>query len=148
MAVGYNMYGNPESSLFTSAGQTAVAAGAASALGWASVGLGVAGLGLSLISGAMGASASRKSARAQLSALRQESAWNLNTMRKNRINTFYNQQLESWNSGIDPTTGSTAAIILNNQNTLQEEINFQEQQYAIQMKNLKAQSKQKFLGLF
>ena len=146
MAAGFNMYGNPENSLFTDVGQAS--ATGASALGWASIGLGAAGLGLSLISGAMGASAARKAARARMSALKQEKAWNLGVMRRNKEDVYASNILSSYASGINPMTGSNAAVILGNQAVLQDEINFQEQQYNMELKNLKAQSKQKFLGLF
>lgn len=106
------------------------------------------GLGLQIGAGVTGASAARKSARASMAALASESSWNLATMRQNKIDTYARNILDSWGSGIDPTTGSNRAVIENNQRVLQEEIDFQQQQYAAQMKNLKAQSKQKFLGLF
>lgn len=147
MAAGFNMYGNPENSLFTDVGQASAVAGA-SALGWASIGLGAAGLGLSLISGAMGASAARKAARAKMSALKQEKAWNLGVMRRNKEDVYASNILSSYASGINPMTGSNAAVILGNQQVLQDEINFQESQYNAELKNLKAQSKQKYLGLF
>lgn len=127
---------------------SASAAATSSALGWASIGLGAAGLGLSIVSGAMGASAARKAARAKMSALKQEKAWNLGVMRRNKEDAYANNILSSYASGINPMTGSNAAVILGNQAVLQDEINFQEQQYNTELKNLKAQSKQKYLGLF
>lgn len=145
--VGYNMYGNPSNSLYTSAGQ-ASAASSASALGWGSIGLGVFGLGMSLISGAMSAAAARESARAKMSALREESAWNLGVMRRNKTDVYARDVLESWGAGINPNTGSNLAVITGNQAVMQDEINFQQRQYAIEMKNLEAQSKQKYLGIF
>lgn len=127
---------------------SASAAAASSALGWASIGLGVAGLGLSLVSGAMGASAARKEARAKMSALKLEKAWNLGVMRRNREDVYASNILSSYGSGINPMTGSNAAVILGNQQVLQDEINYQEKQYNTELKNLKAQSKQRFLGIF
>ena len=124
------------------------AATTSSALGWASIGLGAAGLGLSLISGAMSASAQRKAARAKMSALTMEKNWNLGVMRRNREDAYASNIMSSYASGINPMTGSNAAVILGNQQVLQDEINFQESQYNAELKNLKAQSKQKYLGLF
>lgn len=105
-------------------------------------------LGLSMISGAMSAAAARESARAKMSALSNEKAWNLSVMRRNKADVYASNILSSWASGINPMTGSNAAVILGNQQVMQDEINFQERQYDIEMKNLKAQSKQKYLGLF
>lgn len=141
---GNNMYGNPEDSLLTSAGQER----AASMLGWANIGLGAVGLGMSMISGAMNASAKRKAARAQMSALTMEKNWNLSVMRRNKNDVYASNILSSWGSGINPMTGSNAAVILGNQAVLQDEINFREQQYDTELRNLEAQSKQKYLGLF
>ena len=98
--------------------------------------------------GAMSASAARESARAKMSALGEEKAWNLGVMRRNKADAYASNILSSWGSGINPMTGSNAAVILGNQAVLQDEINFQERQYDIEMKNLEAQSKQKYLGLF
>lgn len=106
------------------------------------------GLGLSVVSGAMSASAARESARAKMSALSNEKAWNLSVMRRNKADVYASNILSSWGSGINPMTGSNAAVILGNQAVLQDEINFQERQYDIEMKNLESQSKQKYLGLF
>ena len=105
-------------------------------------------LGLSMIAGAMSASAARKSARAKMSALANEKAWNLSVMRRNKEDVYASNILQSWGSGINPMTGSNLAVIMGNQAVLQDEIAFQERQYDIEMKNLKAQSKQKYLGLF
>lgn len=106
------------------------------------------GLGMNVMQGALGASAARKSARASMAALDAEKSWNLGVMRQNKIDTYARNILDSWGSGIDPMTGSNRAVIENNQRVLQDEINFREQQYDIQLENLRAQSKQKFLGLF
>ena len=110
--------------------------------------LAAAGFGMSMMQGAMGASASRKQARAQMKALRLEKDWNLGVMARNREDVYASNILESWGSGINPFTGSTEAVISNNQRVLQNEIDFRRQQYDIELKNLKAQSKQKFLGIF
>lgn len=106
------------------------------------------GLGMNIISGALNASANRESARAKMSALTEERRFNFGVMRKNKIDTYASNILQSWGAGIKGTTGSTAALIAANQRVLQEEMNFQASQYDIEMKNLKAQSKQKFLGIF
>jgi hypothetical protein len=105
-------------------------------------------LGLNVISGAMSASAARESARAKMSALSEEKAWNLGVMRRNKADVYANNILSSWGSGINPMTGSNAAVILGNQAVLQDEINFRERQYDTELRNLEAQSKQKYLGLF
>ena len=105
-------------------------------------------LGLNVISGAMSASAARESARAKMSALNNERAWNLSVMRRNKADVYAHNILESWGSGINPATGSTVAIISGNQAVLEDEISFQKRQYDMEMRNLEAQSKQKFLGLF
>lgn len=106
------------------------------------------GFGMNFMQGALGASAARKSARATMAALMAEKSWNLGVMRRNKADVYASNILSSWGSGIDPTTGSNRAIIADNQRVLQDEINSQEQQYNIQIANAKAQSKQKFLGLF
>ena len=108
----------------------------------------VASFGMAFASGVSGASASRKSARAQMAALKAEKAWNLGVMERNKTDVFNRQQLSSYGSGIDPTTGSNAAVMAANQKILQDEIDFQTSQYNAQLKNLRAQSKQKFLGIF
>lgn len=113
-----------------------------------STGLQAVDLGFSLIGGAMDASAARKSARAAMSALKSEKAWNLGVMRQNIEDTFERSLLDAWGSGIDPSSGSMAALLYSNENTLRNEMNFREEQYDIQLKNLNAQSKQKFLGIF
>lgn len=106
------------------------------------------GLGLQVAGGISGASAQRKQARAQMAALQQEKAWNLGVMQRNKEDVYAANLLSSWGSGIDPTTGSTAGVIASNQRVLQEEIDFQRSQYDIQIANAKAQSKQKYLGIF
>ena len=143
LGVGANMYGNPEASIFTDVGQASLA----SSMSWASIGLGAAGLGLSIVSGALNASANRQKARAEMSALRQSWQHNLGVMRQNKIDTYASNIMSAYASGVR-NTGSTAAVILGNQNVLENEIQFQEQQYQTQMKNLRAQSKQKYLGIF
>lgn len=106
------------------------------------------GLGLQVAGGISGASAQRKSARAQMRALQQEKAWNLGVMQRNKEDVYAANVLSSWGSGIDPTTGSTAGVIASNQQVLQDEIDFQRKQYDIQIANAKAASKQKYLGIF
>lgn len=108
----------------------------------------VASFGLDLGSSIFGASAKRKAARAQMAALEAEKTWNLGVMRRNKADVYASNILQSWGSGINYTTGSTAAVIANNQQVLEEEIKFQEQQYNTQIANLRAQSKKKHLGIF
>lgn len=108
----------------------------------------VASFGLSFASGIFGASAQRKSARAELSALREEKAWNIGVMRQNAIDTYASDILSSYASGIDSSTGSNAAIISRNQSTLSSEIAHQSKMYDIQTKQANAASKKKFLGIF
>ena len=141
--VGANMYGNPEASIFTDVGQASLA----SSMGWASIGLGAAGLGLNIISGALAASANRQKARAEMKALEKSWEHNLGVMRQNKIDTYASNIMSAYASGVR-NTGSTAAVIENNQDVLESEIRFQQQQYQTQMKNLRAQSKQKYLGIF
>ena len=110
--------------------------------------LAAVGLGLQVAGGISGASAQRKSARAQMRTLQQEKAWNLGVMQRNKEDVYAANLLSSWGSGIDPTTGSTAGVIASNQKVLQDEIDFQRSQYDIQIANAKAASKQKYLGIF
>ena len=110
--------------------------------------LAVASFGMSFAQGAFGASAARKSARASMAALQSEKAWNLGVMERSKEDRYASDLLSAYGSGISSATGSTRAIIENNQQVMQDEINFRRQQYDIQLKNLEAQSKQKFLGLF
>lgn len=110
--------------------------------------LAVASFGMSIASGITGASAARKSARASMAALKAEKNWNLGVMERNKEDVYAQNLLQAYGSGISSSTGSTAAVIANNQQVLEDEIRFREQQYNIELKNLKAQSKQKFLGLF
>lgn len=106
------------------------------------------GASMSIMSGRMGAAAARESALAKMRALELEKNWNLGVMRRNKEDVYAKNILSSYGSGIDPTTGSNRAIIRQNQGVLEDEIRFQEQQYNIQIANLNAQSKQKFLGIF
>lgn len=110
--------------------------------------LAVGSFAMGIAQGAMTASANRQMAEANMAALKLEKAWNMRVMGQNKRDVYARNILESWGAGIDPTSGSQAAVIKNNQRVLQEEMNFREQQYDIQIQNLKAQSKQKFLGLF
>jgi hypothetical protein len=106
------------------------------------------GLGTNILSGALGASANRKAARASIKALKEEKAWNLGVMARNKADVYASNILESFGSGINPMTGSNRAVIEGNQQVLQDEIDFRRRQYDVELKNLKAQSKQKFLGIF
>ncbi len=93
-------------------------------------------------------SAKTSSAWAKMVALGLEKSWNLNVMRQQKKDLYARNILEAYGSGVNPITGSTGAVISNNQQVLQDEINFREQQYNMELKNLEAQSKQKFLGIF
>ena len=101
-----------------------------------------------LVSGALNASANRESIRAKMAALTLERDWNIGVMKQNAEDIYSRNMLSAYGSGINPNTGSTSAVITGNQRTLQDEIKFRESQYNIELGNLKAQSKQKFLGLF
>lgn len=108
----------------------------------------IAGLAMNTISGALDAAAKRESARAEMAALTQSWQFNKGVLQQNKIDTYASNILQSWGSGINYATGSTAAVIQNNQRVLQNAIDFQESQYQTQMANLRAQSKQRFLGIF
>ena len=98
--------------------------------------------------GNMNALANRQSAKAQMKALQEEKNWNIGVMERNAEDVFERSMLESWGAGIDPMTGSTAAVIASNEAVLRDEIGFRASQYDTQIKNLRAQSKQKYLGIF
>lgn len=106
------------------------------------------GFGMNVASGIFGAKSNRAQARAQMAALENEKAWNLRVMGQNKRDVYASNILESWGAGIDPTTGSTKAIISRNQAIIQSEIDFRRRQYDIEIANLAAQSRQKFLGIF
>lgn len=100
------------------------------------------------ISGAMSTAADRESTRAKMAALKLEKNWNINVMEQNAQDVYSKNILSAFGSGISSTTGSTAAVIANNQRVLQDEIKFRVSQYDTELRNLKAKSKQKYLGLF
>lgn len=104
--------------------------------------------GLDFMSNAQMAQASRDSARAQMSALENEKNWNIDVMARNAEFIKSRSMLQSWGAGINPMTGSTAAIIAQNESVLAGEIGHTAQEYDRRIHNLEAQSKQKFLGLF
>lgn len=99
-------------------------------------------------SGIFSASANRQAARANMKAIKSESAWNIGVMKRNKEDVLQQNFLQSYASGIDYSTGSTAEVIENNQEVLQREIDFQKEQYDIAYKTAKAQSKQRYLGIF
>lgn len=105
-------------------------------------------LGLNMAQGGASVRAARKSARANMAALENEANWNLNVMNKQKQDIYAKNILEAYGSGINPESGSTRAIIEGNQKMIQEEIDFRKTQYAIELGNLTAQSKQKYLGIF
>lgn len=94
------------------------------------------------------ARAYRKSVRAQMAALQKSWDWNLDVMKQNVEDVTSRSQLQSWGSGINPFTGSNAAIIASNEKVMRDEIDFQREQYETQMGNLRAQSKKRYLGIF
>lgn len=100
------------------------------------------------IAGAMNAQANRESIRAKMAALKLERDWNIKVMKQNAADIYAKNVLSAYGSGINPNTGSTQAIINNNQGVLRDEISFREGQYGIELRNLEAQSKQRYLGLF
>ena len=103
---------------------------------------------ISTIAGAMRASAARESARAKMSALNLEKKWNLGVMKQNMEDVYARSLMSAFGSGISSSTGSTCAVIANNQRVLQDEIKFRESQYDIELRNLESQSKQRYLGIF
>lgn len=106
------------------------------------------GTAMSFASGIEGAYAARESAKAKMRSLELEKEWNVGVMERNKKDVYARNLMESYGSGIDSSTGSTRAIINQNQQTLQEEIDFRRKQYDVEIGNLRAQSKQKFLGIF
>ena len=108
----------------------------------------VASFAMSTASGITGASANRTSARAEMKALESERQWNLGVMEQNLVDTRERSLLSSYESGIDPMTGSNFAVIESNERVLRDEMNFRNRQYLTQIGNARAQSKQKFLGIF
>ena len=102
----------------------------------------------STVGGVLSASAARESARAKMAALKLEKNWNIGVMEQNAQDVYAKSVLSAFGSGISSSTGSTAAIIANNQRVLDDEIKFRESQYDIELRNLKAQSKQRFMGIF
>ena len=87
------------------------------------------------------------SAAAAMSALKNEKMWNMNVMRENADTTYDKSLLESYNTGIDPMTGSTATVLAHNDAVLRGEAVFREDQYNKQIKALREQSKMRFLGI-
>lgn len=108
----------------------------------------VLGTGLSIGASAASVNSARSSARAKMHALEKEAVWNINAMERQKRDIYESNKLEAYGSGINPETGSTLAIIENNQKTMQEEIDFRKYQYAMELGNLSSLSKQKYLGLF
>lgn len=113
-----------------------------------STALAIGGFAMSAASGIAGTHAGRMSARAEMKALENERWWNLGVMEQNLVDTRERSLLSSYESGIDPMTGSNFAIIEENARVMRDEMNFMNKQYLTKIGNARAQSKQQFLGLF
>ena len=87
-----------------------------------------ANFGMNVAQGIFGASAARESARAKMAALQEEKTWNLKVMERNKRDIYASNILESYGSGINYATGSNQAIIAQNQQVLQDEIDFRRRQ--------------------
>lgn len=114
-----------------------------------SAGANIFSVGMSLVGGIMNASAQGQEARAQMRALQQEKTYNLGVLRQQKEDTYWNDMMSMWKSGLSTSGGTSAtAVVASNQATLQRNIDFQERQYNIQIGNAKAASKRRFMGVF
>lgn len=114
-----------------------------------SAAIALASLGIAVGTGISNASAARKSARAEMAAMQEEKEYNLEVLRQEKTDKFWSDQMSQWRTGQSLDYGTSAeAVTTNNQNVLQRNIDFQESQYNIKLKNLKQQSKQRYLGMF
>lgn len=105
--------------------------------------------GLGTIQGILEVSAGRKQVRAQRHALQQEAMFNLAVLRQQKIDQYWNDEMSMWRSGLSTDMGTSARDVIDeNQRVLQSNIDFQTMQYMTQIKNLKAQGKRKFAGVF
>lgn len=104
--------------------------------------------GAGILGGIFGASAVRQEARANMEAIASEKRWNMGVMEQQKEDVLRQNFLDAYTSGLESGTGTTRAVIENNQNVLQREINFRGEQYDIAYNNQKAKSKQKYLGIF
>lgn len=125
------------------------AAGASTGLSNASATLGIISVGAGLLSSAMSASANRAAARAQADALKREKRYNLGLMEFEKRERGYIDMMTAWSSGTTASIGtSDYGAMMSNQDVLQKEIDFQREQYDLQIGMAEKQSKQRFLGIF
>lgn len=125
------------------------AAGASTGLSNASATLGIISVGAGLLSSAMSASANRAAARAQADALKREKRYNLGLMEFEKKERGYIDMMTAWSSGTTASIGtSDYGAMMSNQDVLQKEIDFQREQYDLQIGMAEKQSKQRFLGIF
>jgi hypothetical protein len=109
----------------------------------------IIGTGASLLSSAMSASANRAAARAQADALKREKRYNLGLMEFEKKERGYIDMMTAWSSGTTASIGtSDYGAMMSNQDVLQKEIDFQREQYDLQIGMAEKQSKQRFLGIF
>lgn len=124
-------------------------AGESVGLSNASASMNIIATGASLLSSAMSASANRAAARAQKDALMREARYNIGLMEFEKKERQWIDMMTAWSSGTNTNIGtSTYGAMMSNQNVLQKEIDFQREQYSIQIGMAEKQSKQRFLGIF
>lgn len=124
-------------------------AGESAGLSNASATMNIIGTGASLLSSAMAAAANRANARAQADALKREKKYNIGLMEFEKRERSWIDMMSAWASGTTTSMGtSTYGAIMSNQDVLQKEIEFQKEQYDINIGNLEQQSKRRFLGIF
>lgn len=124
-------------------------AGESASLANASAAMNIIATGASLISSAMSASANRAAARAQANALRREKEYNIRLMEFEKRERKWIDMMSAWSSGTTASIGtSTYGAMMSNQDVLQKEIEFQREQYDIQIGMADQQSKRRFLGVF
>lgn len=125
------------------------AAGASTGLSNASATMGIISAGAGLLSSAMSASANRAAARAQADALKREKRYNLGLMEFEKRERGWIDMMTAWSSGTTASIGtSDYGAMMSNQDVLQKEIDFQREQYDLQIGMAEKQSKQRFLGIF
>lgn len=122
------------------------------ATGFASIAGGVGSIinmGLSLFSGIENMRAQREEARAMASALREEKNFNIGVLRQLAIDQKWSDIMSQWRSGLSVVGGTSAqAIVENNQNVINREINFRSSMYNRQIANAEAAADRRFLGIF
>lgn len=131
------------------AGAVGTASSGGSILGSVSLGLNVVSAGAGLLSAFYGRSAASEAARAKADALKREKFFNLNLMKREKAERGWVDMMSSWASGTTYGVGtSTYGAMMSNQAILQKEIDFQEEQYNMEIANLEKQAGQRFLGIF